>query len=775
MGCTSSTGARHANNTAGDTRPHQPGSLVTDGRDQSPSTFAAPLDTGPADEVATDQTFHTNRMIVVTDSSQEPRERPGHQDERYTTAKDIEGGKVSNQDTTSKSEGPASSRLLSVAEKLLAPSGHSAERQTAAGSAGNLKPPEAATEKSVAVGESTTASLTVQETGSEHDNNGLSVQTSSGKLASSTAPPEKAAIKRNLSTCRLKKSANISDVYDISSQILGTGISGAVRVANHKVSGRRYAIKTLSLEGINAKRTAMLHNEVSIYLQLDHPNIAKLIEVYETERAIHLVMELCTGGELYDRLAAKKKYSESDAAKVAQQMLSAINYCHQHRICHRDLKLENWVYADQSPDAPLKLIDFGFSRIFSPGVPMTAMHGTVYYVSPEVMDGCYQEKCDIWSIGVIVYMLLSGSPPFNGSYDHEILIKIKRGAYNFSGPRWDGITSCAKSFIALLLQKDPDKRPSAEEALQLPWLQRRDTVDHDIDLSVVKSMRDFALGNILRRAALGVVALGMTSQEVAALETVFRQLDKSNRGTIQLQDLANVLREKLNINDTEAQRIFERIDQTGTREVHYSEFIAATLQAKFIQDDRLIKEAFQRFDVDHKQRITLDNLRSVLGDSYNGSRVEDILRLCDCNGDGYIDYEEFYKALTSDEPVLAEHGDVVLTPDSTTITASASPTASKKTGLSRLGDLEKGMLPRTTDGTREDQNDVALEEGVITASSAREGKEVAGAKARSSTTAPRECTLTALQSMRKATTCLRAAAAAKSVCVEHTFIAQNTS
>jgi len=235
--------------------------------------------------------------------------------------------------------------------------------------------------------------------------------------------------------------------YDFTDQVLGTGISGSVRVATHKETGRKYAIKTLQTAGIAPKKTAMLHNEVCIYLQLDHPNIAKLIEVYEDSSAIHLVMELCTGKELYDRLANKKKYSELDAQKVTKEMLSAINYCHKHRICHRDLKLENWVYASGRDEAALKLIDFGFSRIFNPGIPMTAMHGTVYYVSPEVMDGCYREKCDIWSIGVIVYMLLSGSPPFNGSHDHEILVKIKRGKFTFEGPRWEGISDLAKNFI----------------------------------------------------------------------------------------------------------------------------------------------------------------------------------------------------------------------------------------------------------------------------------------------------------------------------------------
>lgn len=483
------------------------------------------------------------------------------------------------------------------------------------------------------------------------DNTSLPRKVVSRVPSASVNTCEKHLIPRNISNCRLKKYSDIFATYEVSTQVLGTGISGVVRVATHLVTKRQYAIKTLSREGVNAKRTAMLHNEVSIFLKLDHPNIARLIEVYESEKAIHLVMELCTGGELYDRLASKKKYTERETALVTQQMLSAINYCHQHRVCHRDLKLENWVYADKTPDAPLKLIDFGFSRIFNPGVPMTAMHGTVYYVSPEVMDGCYKETCDIWSIGVIVYMLLSGSPPFNGTQDHEILLKIKRGTYSLSGPQWEGISEEAKSFIAFLLQKDSDKRPSAIEALQHPWLTKRGALHRDISISVVKSMRDFSVSNVLRRAALGVVALGMTSHEISDLEVAFQQLDILKKGTLQFQTLVKVLCDKLDINDAEGQKICNKIDITGKKEVNYTEFIAATLQAKLLIDEKLIQDAFARFDVEKKKRITLENLRSIVGDYFDGTRVECILNSWDLNHDGYLDYNEFYAALTNNDNV----------------------------------------------------------------------------------------------------------------------------
>nr|CEL65363.1 TPA: CAM kinase, CDPK family, putative [Neospora caninum Liverpool] len=575
-----------------------------------------------------------------------------------------------------------------------------------------------------------------------------------------------------LFTSRIKTKLKLEQVYDVSNHVLGTGISGAVRTAQHRQSGRQVAVKTLCLSSMAPKRTLMLYNEVAIYLQVDHPNICKLLEVFvddgedkanseplrsgqgekgrgvdgeergsggETRPAalsaahargqnendqrceetpqvaaheglsrneeldekeerkerrescvsraslaseerghkrIHLVMELCTGKELYDRLARKKRYSEKDAGRVTRQMLSAINYCHQRHICHRDLKLENWVFRDDSDDAPLKLslpqvcrspsflrvfpqIDFGFSRIFHPGVRMTAMHGTVYYVAPEVMDGKYNEKCDLWSIGVIVYMLLSGSPPFTGHGDQEILIKIRRCKYNMEGPRWRGISEQAKHFIASLLRqvRNPDERPSAEEALKHPWLvaaEKEALADTEISVSVLKSMQRFAACSAIKRASLALIAMSMEAEQLDDLERLFRKIDIDNSGCIKMDRMVAVLVTFLDVPRDEALRIFRRIDQTGAEEINYSEFLAATLQTRIALNQQLIREAFERFDVDNSGHISLDNLRYVLGDSYDSLSVEEILRQCDRKQNGVIDFDEFMLALTGDEAGVLE-------------------------------------------------------------------------------------------------------------------------
>ena len=460
------------------------------------------------------------------------------------------------------------------------------------------------------------------------------------------------AEERTIRTARIIKNATVYERYDfIFDRILGTGISGEVREAVSKVTGDHVAIKTLSTINLTPKKFEMLFNEVEIYIRLDHPNICKLLEVYEDESAVHLVMELCTGRELYERLAQLRRYTERDAAAVAMQMLEAINYCHAHNVCHRDLKLENWVYASPAMDSPLKLIDFGMSKVFNEGVPLTAIHGTVYYVAPEVLTGKYDNACDVWSIGVIVYMLLSGSPPFAGNQDYEIIHKIKTAEVMFEGPRWVGISQEAKNFVLYLLTRDPKARPTALEGMGHPWLASmlgtvsQDSTASEIDLGVLQNIRKFSRQNAMRRAALGLIAMSMGTAEVAHVEEEFRKLDKNKIGTIKLEELTDVLKKQLHMSHTEAKLIFNRLDQTGDQEIHYTEFVAAALQAKLLMNEKYIKEAFQKFDVDNTGLISENDLRRVIGDEYKGEEVGQILRQVDYKNNGYIDYDEFVKAL----------------------------------------------------------------------------------------------------------------------------------
>lgn len=243
---------------------------------------------------------------------------------------------------------------------------------------------------------------------------------------------------------------------------IGHGHYGIVRKCMDRETKEWYAIKSILKSKVN--KVEILKREIEILAEVDHKNIIKLIEVHEDLKYIHLITELCTGGELFDRIIAKSQtpeghYSEKDAANLVASILSAIAYCHERQIVHRDLKPENFLFVSQDENAPIKIIDFGLSRHEATGQGiMRTKVGTPYYVAPEVLRKEYTKMCDIWSIGVITYILLCGYPPFYGDSDNQIFDSVKAGRFDFPSPEWDTISDSAKDFVCSLLKLDPSKR-----------------------------------------------------------------------------------------------------------------------------------------------------------------------------------------------------------------------------------------------------------------------------------------------------------------------------
>eukprot|EP00934_Nitzschia_sp_Nitz4_P000663 Nitzschia sp. Nitz4//scaffold104_size75438//14107//15694//NITZ4_005652-RA/size75438-snap-gene-0.119-mRNA-1//-1//CDS//3329532374//663//frame0 len=258
---------------------------------------------------------------------------------------------------------------------------------------------------------------------------------------------------------------------------IGQGTFGVVRKCRNIETGEICAVKSILKDKV--PDLELLKKEVELLSEVDHPHIIKLYDVFEEEKTIHLVTELCSGGELYDRVVEKSHspehhFSEYDAARILRNILDAIAYCHDVKnICHRDLKVENFLLLNDQDDAPVKIIDFGLSRFNHDNI-MTSRVGTVYYVAPEVLSSSkYTNKCDIWSIGVIAYVLLCGFPPFHGNSEPQTLRLVKEAKVKFPSPIWDDVSQDAREFIMYLLNRDPDKRPTAREALEHPWLSHR--------------------------------------------------------------------------------------------------------------------------------------------------------------------------------------------------------------------------------------------------------------------------------------------------------------
>mmetsp|Transcript_46053 Transcript_46053/g.85938 ORF Transcript_46053/g.85938 Transcript_46053/m.85938 type:complete len:349 (-) Transcript_46053:261-1307(-) len=263
--------------------------------------------------------------------------------------------------------------------------------------------------------------------------------------------------------------SNMQSVYDIK-EVLGSGAYGIVHAAKHRASGGVHAVKTIKL--VNADEQ-VVNEEISIMRTLKHSNVIRFFDVFREAEAVHIAMEMCSGGTLLDRLVDNLGFSEPQAACVMQQIVSGVAHMHGLSICHRDLKPQNILFQEAGKlveQGAIKIADFGLAKRFSANDVFTDPVGSPTYAAPEVLLGQYSNACDMWSCGVIAYVTLSVDPPFKGKNDVEVLAKVLEGQYEFAGPRWSTTSATAKDFVSGLMEFQPKLRYTAEQAVQHDWL-----------------------------------------------------------------------------------------------------------------------------------------------------------------------------------------------------------------------------------------------------------------------------------------------------------------
>jgi len=415
-----------------------------------------------------------------------------------------------------------------------------------------------------------------------------------------------------------------------------------VRLATHKKSGEKFAIKTIRKAKVS--KYDALKREIDILRNCDHPNIIKLVEVHEDEKSIHLVQELCTGKELFDRIIARGHYTEHDAKQIMYKLLLAVHYCHEKGIVHRDLKPENFIFKTEADDANIKVIDFGLSCMGKDAVHMQTRVGTPYYIAPEVLAKNYTSACDIWSLGVILYILLCGYPPFYGDSDPEIFDRVRKGYYDFDSEEWAIVSDLAKNLIKDMLNMNMDVRPTAAQCLQHEWFADVDlpTSPHTntvLSKQNMSSLKDFIHHNKLKKLALGVIAQQLTEEEIGRLKDVFQSMDQDHTGVVSISELSEAMQKGgFTMLDGEVKSLLGGLDVNANNRVDYSEFLAATLRRnQFLREERLHR-AFDHFDVDGDGKITYENLVDVMGSEVH---AKEIMHDVDLNNDGFISYEEF--------------------------------------------------------------------------------------------------------------------------------------
>ncbi|CDW86359.1 UNKNOWN [Stylonychia lemnae] len=410
------------------------------------------------------------------------------------------------------------------------------------------------------------------------------------------------------------------DYYSIGTA-LGTGAFGEVRKCSNRKTGAIRAVKIIRKDSLDAKEKARFFQEIEILRQLDHPNIVRLYEVFQDDKRYYLVTELCTGGELFDEITNRTYFSE-------------------------DLKPEN-ILMDTKQNNAIKVIDFGTSQKFDPNKKMNQIFGTAYYIAPEVLKGEYNEKCDLWSIGVILYILLSGKPPFDGNDDKEIVNSVRIGTYSMSGPEWKSITPEAKDLIKKMLTYDITGRITAEQAINHPWIKKKvlEPSDPKATLSALQNLRTFRAEQKMQQAAITFIVSQLASkEEMAELQRAFKALDKNSDGKLSRDELIEGYTHILgDLAEEEVDRIMKIADADGSGEIDYSEWVVATMDKRKLLTNEKLEAAFNLFDKDGGGSISANEIKEVLGVGKNiDEKVwNEIITEVDANGDGEISFLEF--------------------------------------------------------------------------------------------------------------------------------------
>lgn len=405
---------------------------------------------------------------------------------------------------------------------------------------------------------------------------------------------------------------DIRKVYKFK-DVLGGGHFGSVRVAYKKDQEPRkyYAVKSISKKHLSVKDLNDLVKEVEIISTLNHPNIIKFYESYHDKYYFHIVMELCTGKEIFDKIVSDGKISEKIVAKIITEVLHAISYCHSKGIVHRDLKPENILFASPNADAQIKLIDFGLSRKYSTNEKLHTILGTPYYIAPEVLKGSYNEKCDLWSIGALTYIMLCGEPPFNAETNNEIFTKIVNDELVF-GEKWNCISKKAIDFVTLCLTKDPEKRPSAVELLNHPWFEEIFKEVHKeeyLKSDILTNLKNFSSPQKFKQMILKFFVNNISQREMNNLTKAFYAIDLDHSGQIDVGDLTKAFK-MANVDISENE--LNQITLINNGKIDYGEFLMACMnQKKNIGKEKLIT-AFKYFDVDNSGFIDAGDLRNAL-------------------------------------------------------------------------------------------------------------------------------------------------------------------
>ena len=446
-------------------------------------------------------------------------------------------------------------------------------------------------------------------------------------------------------------------------KLLGEGSFGKVFLAKNKKLNMNFAMKIIKKAFSDIQEDEKIMNEINILRKLDHPNILKINDFYLTKDEYIIITEFCPEGELFYEIKNFAPFDEALAGWYMKQIFSAFNYCHKSKIIHRDLKPENILIAQRNKKRfnTIKIIDFGTAMLFSK--KDKNLTGSIYYLAPEIIskNRTYTEKCDIWSCGIIMYILLTGRPPFNGATDEDVLKNILKNQIDLEKYPLSVTSSKAKNLLKKLLESDPKKRITAEEALNDEWFKCRQVMTKETSALFKVKNPDILLNNLinyksdnpLRCAVLAyLVHNNMQLDQVHDAIKLFNKLDINGDGQISKDELYIGLKDYLEMSGDELKKkvdiIFNNIDTDHNGYIEYEEFIRAAVNKNYFLSTNYLRFAFDYFDRDKNGYISFDEIKQVFfanEKNKKDSKAKEQLLKCfnesDTNRNGNLTFDEF--------------------------------------------------------------------------------------------------------------------------------------
>lgn len=486
----------------------------------------------------------------------------------------------------------------------------------------------------------------------------------------------------NVKQLRIKSAAFVRETPCLPSEVykkieyIGEGSYGTVIKVKPIYLNEERAMKIIKKTHLYYNVNELdVQNEIKILKSLDHPNIIKIYEFFSDDINYYIINEFCSEGDLHNKIQSFNYFSEEVVKNLMKQVFSAVAYLHSKSIIHGDLKLEN-ILIDSSnyyeinqslkkstlhndPSQfeeffDIKLIDFGCSKFFTKDEKYSDIIGTCLYIAPEVVRNEYDEKSDIWSCGVLMYILLSGRPPFDGFNDDEIMKNIHKGIYNFNDPIFKKISKNAIELIKLLLNYDPKKRITARQALNHPWFRKEvdefSMIDVNYSKTVLNNLKNFNAEQKFQQAVVTYITHNLVKkEEISNLRKIFNLFDKDNDGRISKLELKKAFSEVQGtvLADIELDNIFVSIDHDNNGYIEYEEFLRATINSDLLLSESNLRLAFGLFDLDQNGSISVEEIKTIIGGgrSIPDNVMKELLAEIHKNSDEEIFYEDFKKIM----------------------------------------------------------------------------------------------------------------------------------